>query len=162
MLILGGCASRTWTESTETTRPVGATTEAIETRPLADEFMRLATNVEEDGFTVNEDVSTNSDGKVEIELLTPALQCLKYEHDISIELWSYNTEEVVYSHVVKTDEARNIVREWSVQARLGGEVRLRRNAADLLDRLIDATPEKELRDQLEEIRSKVSIRLQWE
>ena len=62
ILLLAGCTTRTWTETTETTRPVGPTTESVKTMPVADEFVQLRTDTEKDSFTVREDFTTNADG----------------------------------------------------------------------------------------------------
>ncbi|MCA8915913.1 MAG: hypothetical protein KDB90_10920 [Planctomycetes bacterium] len=162
ILLLAGCTTRTWTETTETTRPVGPTTESVKTMPVADEFVQLRTDTEKDSFTVREDFTTNADGKLEIELLTPALQCLMYGHDITMQLWSYTQEKVIYSRNLNEADAVDVVREWSVQARLGTEVPLRGRVAKILDELIEKTEDKAVRDQLDAIRTKVRIRLEWE
>lgn len=162
ILVLAGCSTRTWTETTETTRPVGPPTESVQTRPVADEFVQLRTDTEKDSFTVREDYTTDDDGKIEVELLTPALQCLRYGHDLTIQLWSYTQERVVYTRTMTTEDAAGVVKEWSVQARLGTEVPLRKKVAALLDLLIEETGDKILRDQLDAIRAKVTIRLEWE
>ena len=162
ILVLAGCSTRTWTETTETTRQVGTPTESVRTRAVADEFVQLRTDTEADSFTIREDFTTNADGKLEIELLTPALQCLRYGHDVTIDLWSYAEERVIYTRKMTSADAADVVKEWSVQARLGSEVPLRSRVAKLLDLLIEQTGDKLLRDQLDAIRTKVRIRLAWE
>ncbi|MCB9893814.1 MAG: hypothetical protein H6839_05175 [Planctomycetes bacterium] len=162
ILLLAGCTTRTWTETTDTTRPVGPTTESVKTLPVADEFVQLRTDTEKDSFTIREDFTTDAGGKLEIELLSPALQCLMYGHDLTMQLWSYTQEKVIYSRDMTAAEAADVVKEWSVQAKLGTEVALRRRVAKLLDDLIEQTGDKTMRDQLDAIRANVRIRLEWE
>lgn len=161
ILLLAGCTTRTWTETTDTTRPVGPTTESVKTLPVADEFVQLRTDTEKDSFTIREDFTTDAGGKLEIELLSPALQCLMYGHDLTMQLWSYTQEKVIYSRDMTAAEAADVVKEWSVQAKLGTEVALRRRVAKLLDDLIEQTGDKTMRDQLDAIRANVRIRLEW-
>lgn len=161
-LLLCGCATRSWTEATEKYRVTGLSNEVVEERAVAGEFFELRTDLEADGFQIAENVNTDDNGRVEIDLLPPALQCLHYGHDVKLELYSFGEEKVVYSRLLTADESRNVIREWSVQARLGAEVRLRLKWADLLDKLIQSTSDRELREQLDAIRNKVKLRLEWE
>ncbi|MCB9934222.1 MAG: hypothetical protein H6840_00890 [Planctomycetes bacterium] len=161
-LLLCGCASRSWTEATDDVRPTGAPREVIEDRPLAGEFFELRTDLEADGFHIAENVNTDDAGRVQIDLLPPALQCLHYGHDVKLELYSFEEEKVVYTRTLTAEESRGVIRECSVQAKLGAELRLRRRSADQLDKLIEANGDLELREQLEAIRNKVKLRLEWE
>lgn len=162
MLLLSGCATRVWTEQTDITRPVGQTTERVENRTLGDEFFELRTAAEVDGYAFSENVNTDADGNLTINLLPMALQALTYGHNVTVELLSFREEKVVWTRVISDEDARRIVREWSVQAELGSEIRLRKKQADLLDRAIEKIVEPEVRDDLESIRLKVTIRPDWD
>ncbi|MEZ5991052.1 MAG: hypothetical protein R3E76_01685 [Planctomycetota bacterium] len=160
--LLTGCASRTWIETTETTRATGPTTESVENRRLSNEYFELRTDLEPDGFTINETLTADDEGRIVIDLLAPALQCLHYGHDVQLELWSYDDTSPVYTRALTAEQSRDVIREISVQTKLGEEILLRRKSASMLDRVIDAAPDQELRDQLEAIRLKLKIRLAWE
>lgn len=162
LCFLAGCSTRTWVEATDTTRATGPTQETVTDRPLAGEYFELRTNLEPDGYTITESLPANDEGQIVIDLLPPAVQCLHYKHPVDIELWSYEQDQAVYTRTLNDTQARDVVREWSVQARLGQEILLRRATASMLDKLVDATTDQELRDQLEAIRVKVKIRLAWE
>lgn len=161
-LLLCGCATRSWTEATEKYRVTGLSNEVVEERAVAGEFFELRTDLEADGFHIAENVNTDDNGRVQIDLLPPALQCLHYGHDVKLELYSFEEEKVVYTRALTAEESRGAIRECSVQAKLGAEIRLRRRSADQLDKLIEANGDPELRDQLEAIRNKVKLRLEWE
>jgi hypothetical protein len=162
LILLTGCASRTWTETTDTTRPTGPTREVVEHRPQTGDYFELRTEVEVDGFTHRDTYSPDENGRIEIELLTPALQCLHYDHTVHIELWSLEEGKIVYTRNLDTAAAREVIREYSVQAKLGATIRMREAAANVLDKLIDTTPEQEVRDQLDQIRVKIQLRPSWE
>lgn len=162
LITLPGCASRVWTEETDVTRPTGPVTERTENVVLAEEFFGLRTAAEVDGYLLDETVNTDDEGNLTIDLLPPALQALTYGHNVTVELYSFREEKVAWSRTISDEEARRIVREWSVQAELGAEVRLRKKQADLLDRAIETILEPEVRDNLESIRLKVTIRPDWE
>ena len=162
LLILPGCATRVWTETTETFRATGPTTEQVEDRILTEEFFELRTATEVDGYNFSDTLHSTDTGDLNINLLPPALQALTYDHEVTLELYSYTDDLVVWSRVVTQENALDIVREWSVQANLGAEVRLRNKQADLLDRAIERIVEPEVRDNLESIRLKVTIRPDWE
>lgn len=161
-LLLCGCATRSWTEATDEYRATGPSNEVVEERAVAGEFYELRTDLETDGFHIAETVNTDDAGRVQIDLLPPALQCLHYGHDVKLELYSFEEEKVVYTRTLTAEESRGVIREYSVQAKLGAEVRLRKRAADLLDKLIESTDDRELREQLDVIRNKVKLRLEWE
>ena len=161
-LLLSGCATRVWTEQTEVVRPVGPTTESTKNQTLADEFFELRTAAEVDGYALAETMYTDDAGELDINLLLPALQALTYAHDVTLELFSYTDDKIVWSRVITDQRAREIVREWGVQAELGSEVRIRKKQADLLDRAIEKVLEPEVRNNLESIRLKVTIRPDWE
>lgn len=162
LVLVSGCATRTWTEQTDIVRPAGETTERTENRLLAEEYFELRTATETDGYVFEDTVYTDADGNLNINLLPAALQALTYAHDVTLELYSFREDKIVWSRTVTLDDARGIVREWSVQAGLGAEVRLRNRQADLLDRAIERVTEPMLRDNLETIRLKVTIRPDWE
>ena len=162
LLTLPGCATRVWTETTETFRPTGPTTEQVENRVLAEEYFELRTGAEVDGYAFSDTLHSTDSGDLNINLLPPALQALTYGHDVTLELYSFTEDQVVWSRAVTQENARDIVREWSVQANLGAEVRLRNKQADLLDRAIERIVEPEVRNNLESIRLKVTIRPDWE
>lgn len=161
-LLLCGCATRSWTEATDQYRTTGLSNEVVEDRAVAGEFYELRTPMETDGFHIVESVNTDDTGRMQIDLLPPALQCLHYGHDVNLELYSFEEEKVVYTRTLTTEESRGVIREQSVQAKLGAEIRLRKRAADLLDKLIQSTSDRELREQLDAIRNKVKLRLEWE
>jgi hypothetical protein len=162
LLLLGGCASRSWTERTETTRPVGETSQRVEQRALTEEFYEARTGMESDGYQWVEDVNTDDEGEIEINLLPAALQCLYYGRDVTIELYSYTSNDIEYTRRVNADFAANVINEWSVQANLGAEVPLKRAQADLLDKLVNTTKSTDIKQQLQDIRRKVTIRFDWE
>lgn len=162
LLLLSGCATRTWTEATDVTRATGPTREVVEQRPQTGKYFELRTETEVDGFTHRESLSPDEGGRVNIELLAPALQCLHYNHLVKLELWSLDEGKVVYTRNLDADAAREVIREYSVQAKLGAEISLRRAAADVLDKVIDATPAQDFREQLDAIRVKVKLRPSWE
>jgi hypothetical protein len=162
MLFLSGCATRTWTETTDVSRPTGPMREVIEQRPQAGDYFELRTDVEVDSFTHRETYIPDENGRFDVELLTPALQCLHYDHTLRIEIWSLADEKTVYTRNLDKAAAREVIREYSVQAKLGATVRLREAAANVLDKLIDATPDQEVREQLDQIRVKVQLRPSWE
>jgi hypothetical protein len=162
LLLLTGCATRTWTETTETVRPAGTPTERTEDRVLADEYFELRTGAEGDGYEYVETLSTDDEGRMRLSLLPPALQAISYNQDVELTLFSFSEDAIVWTRTVTLAQAREAVREWSVQAKLGQQIRLRRKQADLLDRAIEATTEPELRDQLESIRLRIVLRPDWE
>jgi hypothetical protein len=162
LVLLTGCASRTWTEATDVTRPAGPPREIVEHRPKAGEFFEVRSDVEMDGFTHRDTYTADETGRIEIELLAPALQCLHYAHDVKLDLWSFAEEKLVYTRVLDATAAREVVREYSVQARLGATVLLRQGAANLMDKLIEASADQALREQLDAIRVKLKLRPSWE
>ena len=162
LCLLSGCVTRTWTETTETTRPTGPTKEVVEDRPIGDEYFELKTNTEADGYSISENLNSDEQGRIVIDLVAPALQCLFYKHDVKLELGLYEKEEMIYTRMLTAAERETVLRETGVQAKLGQAIPLRREAADMLDKLIDSTGDKPLRDQLEQIRAKVKIKLAWE
>lgn len=162
LLLTSGCATRVWTETTDTVRATGGTVETTQDVALSDEFFELRTDPEVDGYSFSDTISTDEQGVMQVDTLSPALQALTYGHDVTLELFSYTEDKVVWSRVVTDANARNTVREVAVQAKLGAEVRLRTAQADLLDRAIEKIIEPEVRDNLESIRLKVTIRPDWE
>lgn len=162
LLMLSGCASRTWIEETETTRTTGPTREVVEHRPKAGEFFEVRTDLEVDGFTHQDTYTADETGRIDIELLTPALQCLHYNHDVKLELLSLAEERVVYSRMLDAAAAREAIREYSIQAKLGATVLLRESGANLLDKLIESVTDEAIREQLDQIRVKVKLRPSWE
>jgi hypothetical protein len=162
LVLLTGCASRTWTEATDVTRPTGAQREVVEDRPQAGDYFEVRTDVESGGFTHRDTYTADEAGRIDIELLAPALQCLHYAHDVKLDLWSFAEEKIVYTRVLDATAAREVVREYSVQARLGATIRLRPAVADLLDKLIETSADQPLREQLDAIRVKLQLRPSWE
>lgn len=162
ILLLTGCATSVWTETTETTRPVGQPREVIEDRPLANRYLELRTSEEADGFYCAETVNTDDRGRVNLDLLPAALQCLHYRHDVQIELRAFGDNEVVYQRTMTADAARDVVREWAVQAKLGAEIPMRQASMKLLEFVIEAAPEREFRELLDAIRERAKLRLDWE
>lgn len=162
LMMLSACATRTWTERTDETRAVGPTKQVVENRTLTDEYFDARTNLEADGYQWVDDVNTDSEGKIEIDLLPAALQCLAYDHDVKIELWSYSSNNVDYTRNINAEFAKTVIREWSVQANLGASVPLRRAEDDLLKKLISATASGEVKQHLRDIKKQVTIRFDWE
>jgi hypothetical protein len=162
LVLLTGCATRTWTEATDVTRPTGPTRDVVEHRPQEGDYFEVRSDVEPDGFTHRDTYIADETGRIEIELLAPALQCLHYAHDVKLDLWSFAEEKIVYARILDATAAREVIREYSVQARLGATVLLRQRAADLLDKLIDASADQVLREQLDAIRVKLQLRPSWE
>jgi hypothetical protein len=162
VVLLTGCASRTWTEQTDTTRASGPTRDVVEDRPKAGQFFEVRTDVEVDGFNHHDTYTADETGRIDIELLAPALQCLHYAHDVKLDLWSFTEEKIVYSRIVDATAAHEVIREYSIQARLGAKLLLRQAAADILDKLIDSTTDEALQEQLDAIRVKVQLRPSWE
>ncbi|MBZ0134924.1 MAG: hypothetical protein K8I27_00960 [Planctomycetes bacterium] len=162
LLVASGCATRVWTETTDTVRTTGGMVETTEDVALDGEFFELRTEVEVDGYGISDTISTNEHGVMQVDTLSAGLQVLAYGHDVTLELLSYTEDKVVWSRVITDANARETVREVAVQAKLGAEVRMRTAQADLLDRAIEKITEPEVRDNLESIRLKVTIRPDWE
>lgn len=161
-LLTAGCATRTWTERTDETRPVGETRVTVENRALTDEYYEARTGMESDGFQWLENVNTDDAGEIQFSLLPAAVQCLYYGHDVRVELWSFASNRVEHTYTVTPEVAARVINEWSVQANLGADVPVKRATADLIGKLIGTTASSTIKQQLRDIRRRVTIRFDWE
>lgn len=161
-LLAAGCTTRSWTEETDTYRPLGPTEQRIENRGIADLWLKAAGPREEDGFQITERLHTDQDGHVSISLLPAALQVLAYGHEVVLEFRRMDDDALVHTSRINAESALTVLREWQVQVRLGAKTKLRPAEIRLLDRLIDDLGDKPTLEMLTEIRPAVSTRMEWE
>jgi hypothetical protein len=160
-LLLAGCATRSWTETTDVTRAAGPTREAVVDKPLAEHMLLARTGQETDGFRVDRRLFTDDNGVARLPLLAAALQCLAYGHEVRLVILQPEGERELHAERINAQRARDIIEQWRVQARLGSSVPLRASEARLLDRVAAAeTPE--VAAALAEIKPRLDIRPDWE
>lgn len=161
-LLAAGCTTRSWTEETDTYRPLGPTEQRLENRGIADLWLKATGPQEEDGFHIIERLHTNQDGQVSMSLLPVALQVLAYGHDVALEFRRLEDDVLVLTSLITPENAVTILREWQVQVRLGAKTKLRPTEIKLLDQLIEDYGDETAVELLTEIRPAISPRMEWE
>ncbi|MBK8205489.1 MAG: hypothetical protein IPK87_01725 [Planctomycetes bacterium] len=161
-LLAGGCTTRSWTEETDTYRPLGPTEQRVENRGIADLWLKATGPQEEDGFQIIERLHTGPDGQVSLSLLPVALQVLAYGHEVVLEFRRMEDDALVHTSRITAENALTVLREWQVQVRLGAKTKLRPAEIKLLDRLIDDLGDEPTIEMLTEIRPAISERMEWE
>lgn len=162
LLLLSGCAVRSWTERTEQTMPVDTIHETRIDKPLAGEFYEYETAAEPDGFQFKGMLQADAQGRIKVELLVPSVQCIGYGHPVTLNVWSYEEEKVVHTVVIDDEAARKHIEEWRINATLGAPVRLSPTQAQLIDRLIKNLADAPLVEKLRVIRDKAQVKEEWE
>lgn len=162
LLLLAGCATREWTERTEETIPVGVVQEKRADKALAGEFFEYETATELDGFQYKGMAQTDAQGRVRVDLLVPAVQCIAYAHPVTVNLWSYEEEKVVHSIVIDDEAARKQIDEWRINVTLGAPLRITPVHAQLIDRIIQDSGDAPLVEKLRTIRAKATVKEEWE
>ena len=155
VLLLCGCTVDRWTEKTNEVRPVGEPIVSIENRGLAHHALDYQTDLERDGFRIKGRATTDEDGRAIIPLLPVALQSIYYGHEVTLRAVHAETGKHALTHEVDEQQARHLVSEAMVGARLGGKVKLRKPLIQLLDVLLETGLDNEMRDWLETIRGQV-------
>lgn len=155
------CTTNTWSTRTETLRATGPEQRNTQTRPQQLLAMHYATQREEDGFRVEGVEHTDDAGRAAIELLAPAMQCLFYGHAVELRAWTEDERKPCCTQLIDAAEARRLVGETRVRARLGQAVLLREREMKLLSALRKATTDPELGQWLAEIEPRVQERPVW-
>lgn len=151
LLLLGGCTTTSYTETTQTTKPAGAPLVRLYDKPGAGQLLEFRTPREADGFEFTRVELTDTDGEVRVTLLPAALQCLLYRHDVKLSVLAAGQSWMVLTETIDAERARQIVEEWRVQAKLGAKVPLRRAERGLLDRAIAGLADATVVDALKEM-----------
>ncbi|MDC1141579.1 hypothetical protein OAU50_00685 [Planctomycetota bacterium] len=155
------CASRSWEEKTDTFRATGPTTEYADVSPGADQFLRVESGVQSDGFRFWEEVMTDANGVAQVDFLPVALMVLYYRKDIAISVFRYDDEKVIDELVVDRMQAEEIISQRSTQVRLGGEVLLRKAYIIMLDELTAGEADA-FTNKLKQLRVYTKERVDWE
>lgn len=161
-LLMAGCTTNSWTETTNVTRATGPATTRNVAKPQAQRQVNLRTGQEADGYRMDRSQYTADNGVARINLLPVALQCLAYGHDVRLTVTDDADGRELHAEVVTAERALRIVEEWRVQCRLGTTTPLRAAELALLDRLVETSSDTGLVEALAEIRPKVDVRPDWE
>jgi hypothetical protein len=160
-LLLAGCSTSYWTERTRVTREVGPAQTGERRQLMADEWFEMVTDREADGFEIRERQPTDSDGRWRVSLLPVALQALYYEGDVVMRFYPQGSSREAHTSTLTVEQAREVVRDWQVQVRLGSRAPMRRAAADLMDGLMETSADEELVAALREIRGRRDVLPAW-
>jgi hypothetical protein len=160
-LILSGCATHAWEEQTDEFRVVGPSSESREIKASAEQFLRIQSAVQDDGFQFSEDTTTNENGEASIDLLPVAIMVCFYARDLRLEIFRYDDETVIGEVAVGKVEAEEVLKQRYMQVRLGGEVKLIQPVINMLDDLINRDRHP-LIDTLKSLRPHVKVREVWE
>lgn len=155
-----GCASRTWEEPTERTRAVGDTRVIEYLKPGAQQFLRVETEQQADGYQYAEDVDTSTNGKATIDILPIAVMVLYYNKPMKIQIYRYDDERVISSTEISHNAAIDVVSRRAAQVKLGLNISLRKGIMAMLDDLTQAQPSP-LTDNLKVLRINADIRPEW-
>ena len=161
LLCVPACTTNTWSARTDTLRATGPEQRRTESRPLALAAMNYATQREDDGFRVEGVEHADEEGRANIELLAPALQCLFYGHAVELRVWTEDERKPCHMQLIDSTEARRLAGEARVRARLGQVVLLREREIKLLAALRKASTDPELQQWLAEIAPRVQERPVW-
>lgn len=161
-LFAAGCATRSWTEETDTWRAVGPSRTSQENRGIADHWVEVTGPQQDDGFMISERYRTDETGKFTFSLLPAALQCLRYQRDLELVVKRIADGEAVHTVMLTEDEALRVVGNWHAHAKLGAAVRLRPAEIRLLDDLRASERDPDLATMLKDIRGAVTVREEWE
>jgi hypothetical protein len=161
LLLLAGCSTSYWTERTNVTRELGPEHAVVRNQPLADAWYEMVTDSEADGFEIRERLSTDTDGRLRVSLLPVALQALAYQGDVVMRFYELGSRPEAYTSTLTVEQAREVIREWQVQVRLGSRAGMRRNAAELMDSLIATGTDADLVTALREIRGRRDVLPAW-
>jgi hypothetical protein len=151
-VLLTACASQSWTQETDTTRPAGVAREHTLVTPADGEFFELRTRREHDGYEFRRRVQADREGRLTLSFLPAALQGLYYGAPLTIEVRDGAGGPVIYTRTLDEAACRDVVRQWHAQARLGARPALHHPQVDLLERLARQAQDRELTGQLTEIR----------
>lgn len=162
VLLLAGCTTTSWTETTDVTRATGPAATRQVNKPQAQRLVHMRTGQETDGFRFERAVYTGDNGVARASLLPVALQCLAYGHDVKLTVTDDADGRELHAEVMTAERALRVVEEWRVQCRLGTTTPLRASELALLDRLVETSGDAALVESLAEIRPKVDVRPDWE
>lgn len=157
-----GCATRSWTEETDTWRATGPSKVAHERRGIADHWVEVKGPMEADGFAISERYRTDDRGRLSFSLLPAALQCLRYEREVELQITRLSDGKPEYALKLNEDDALAVVSEWQAQARLGAPIKLRPKEITILEDLRSTARDPDLAVALDAIRQAAVTREEWE
>jgi hypothetical protein len=159
-LVVSGCATATWTDRTETTRPLAPAEVRHERAAIADHWHEMVTDAEEDGFEIRHRLQTSERGRMRVNLLPVALQSIAYGGDVTMRFYDESVTEV-HASTLTLEEAYDVIAEWRVQVTLGAKPELRRAVIGLMNELIRESPDHDLVQDLRKIRENTQVRPEW-